>query len=80
MDIVAKGGVPVYDKEQKKYIDKEAVEKAKKEAEEEKIKENYTEPKKDYSEIVNNNGGTVIDGSKFDTGSTSVDDEEDIPF
>lgn len=80
MDIVAKGGVPAYDKEQKKYIDKEAVEKAKKEAEEEKIKENYTEPKKDYSEIVNNNGGAIIDGSKFDTGSTSVDDEDDMPF
>lgn len=78
MDIVAKGGAPVYDKDQKRYIDKDAAEKVKKEAEEQRITENYTEQKRDYSEIVNSSE-TIIDGSRFDTGST-VSDDDDMPF
>lgn len=78
MDIITKGGAPVYDKEQKCYVDKEAAANAKKEAEEQRVTENYTEPKKDYSEIVDSKE-TIIDGTNFDTGTTSVE-EDDLPF
>ena len=80
MQIIAKGGAPIFDKNEQRYIDKEEAENAKKEAEENRIREEYTEPKKDYSEIVKSNE-PIIDGSKFDTGSTESNDEsDDLPF
>ena len=79
MQIIAKGGAPIFDKNEKKYVDKEEAENAKKEAEENRIKEEYTEPKKDYSEIVESKD-VIVDGSKFDTGSTKANDDDDLPF
>lgn len=80
MKIVASGGIPVYDKEEKKYVDKEEREAIKKKAEEERVNEEYTEKKKDYSEIVNSED-VVVDGNKFDTGSTEqTNEDDDLPF
>jgi hypothetical protein len=80
MQIIAKGGAPIFDKNEQRYIDKEEAENAKKEAEENRIREEYTEPKRDYSEIVKSNE-PIIDGSNFDTGSTESNDEsDDLPF
>jgi hypothetical protein len=53
MEIIAMGGVPVFNKEFNKYVDKEELEKIKKEAEEERVKDELKEATTDYSEIVN---------------------------
>lgn len=52
MSIIAQGGIPVFDKEQQKYVDKEELDKKNEKAREEEIKENYTEQKKDFSKFV----------------------------
>jgi hypothetical protein len=74
MEIVVKGGVPVFDKNQNKYVDSAEKAEEDKKAAEEELKENLTEHKKDFSDFPkeepkeDNFGGVIIDG------------EEDLPF
>jgi len=76
MAIIAMGGVPVFSKEENKYIDKEELDKIKEEAEKQRIDEALTEPTKDFSDIAESSGVNIIDGNDV------KDDEsdDDLPF
>lgn len=76
MAIIAMGGVPVFSKEENKYVDKEELDKLKEEAEKQRIDEAFTEPTKDFSDIAESSGVNIIDGNDV------KDDEldEDLPF
>jgi hypothetical protein len=80
MEIVAEGGVPVFDKEEKKYVNKLDADKAKEEADKQRLEEALTEQSRDYSEVAKpasvEQPVQVIDGSKFDTS----DDDDSLPF
>ena len=73
MEIVIKGGVPVFDKEQGKYVDLEEKKEADKKAAEEELKENLTEHKKDFSDFPKE------EKAKDDFGDI-IKDEDDLPF
>lgn len=75
MSIVIQGGVPVYSKEENRFIDKLEKEKQEKEAEAERLEEEVTKPTIDYSAVVNG-GATIINGNKVG----NVDDKEDVLF
>ena len=80
MAIIAQGGIPVFNKELNKYVDKEEMNKIKEEAEKKRIEEELTEETKDYSAI--NGNGIIIDGTTM-TAETKVEEtqeEEDLPF
>ena len=69
MSIVVNGGIPVYDKNQNKYVDLNEKKEEDKKAAEEELKENLTEHTKDFSDfpkeeavIEENMGGMIIDG------------------
>ena len=74
MAIVVKGGIPVFDKNQNKYID--SVEKAEedKKAAEEELKENLTEHKKDFSDFP------IKESNEDNFGGVILDGEDDLPF
>ena len=76
MSIIAMGGVPVFSKEENRYIDKEELVKVKEEAEKQRIEEALTEPTKDFSDIAESSGVNIIDGNDI------KDDEsdDDLPF
>ena len=76
MSIIAIGGVPVFSKEENRYIDKEELVKVKEEAEKQRIEEALTEPTKDFSDIAESSGVNIIDGNDI------KDDEsdDDLPF
>jgi len=75
MTIIAMGGVPVFNKELGKYVDKEEMNKIKEEAEQKRIEDELTEETRDYSEVVNSNE-IIVDAS-----NTADDDSyEDLPF
>jgi len=74
MEIVAKDGVPVFDKNKNRYVDKfEKIEEDKKAAEEE-LKENLTEHTKDFSDFPKEEQKTD------DFGGIIIDGEDDLPF
>ena len=75
MAIIAMGGVPVFSKEENKYVDKEELDKLKEEAEKQRIDEALTEPTKDFSDIAESSGVNIIDGN-----DVRDDDDEDLPF
>lgn len=75
MTIIAMGGVPVFNKELGKYVDKEEMNKIKEEAEQKRIEDELTEETRDYSEVVNSNE-IIVDA----TNSADDDSEEDLPF
>ena len=75
MAIIAMGGVPVFSKEDNKYVDKEELDKIKEEAEKQRIDEALTEPTKDFSDIAESSGVNIIDGN-----DVKDDDDEDLPF
>lgn len=75
MNIVAACGVPKYSKELGKYVDKEELDKMEKEADEQRISETLTAPSRDYSEIVNSDSSTEINGNVYDTKQL-----DDFPF
>jgi hypothetical protein len=76
MEIIASGGVPVFNKDLKKYVSKEEDEKIKAETEEAKINEE-TKPKKDFSEIVEKQEEvTIINGNDYNTD----EDSDSLPF
>jgi hypothetical protein len=60
MEIVAKGGVPVYDKEQKKYVEKRATE-----GEPDDVSVEVSKPLTDYSEISSSVEVGEINKDKF---------------
>lgn len=74
MEIVVKGGVPVFDKEKNKYVD--SVEKAEedKKAAEEELKENLTEHTKDFSTFPKK------EDEDKSVGGIIIDSEDDLPF
>ena len=80
MAIIAQGGIPVFNKELNKYVDKEEMNKIKEEAEKKRIEEELTEETKDYSAI--NGNGIIIDGTTMtaETKAEEVQEEEDLPF
>ena len=75
MAIIAMGGVPVFSKEENKYVDKEELDKLKEEAEKQRLEEAITEPTKDFSDIAESSGVNIIDGN-----DVKDDDDEDLPF
>ena len=76
MEIIAMGGVPVYSKEENKYIDKDELLKIKEEAEKQRLEEAITEPTKDFSDIAESSGVNIIDGNDV----KDDDDCDDLPF
>ena len=84
MSIIAMGGIPVYDKELGKYVDKEEMIKAKEEAEQKRIENELTEETTDFSKIVTNKDiiidGTTTTASTENTENNNEEDEEDLPF
>ena len=73
MVIIAQGGIPVFNKELNKYVDKEEMNKIKEEAEKKRIEEELTEDTRDYSEIANGNN-VIVDETSNDG------QDEDLPF
>ena len=77
MAIVALGGVPVYDKEFGKYVDRDEVNKAKEEAESERIEAELTKEAVDYSAIANSKQIVIENPTQVEN---KDDDEEGLPF
>ena len=75
MAIIAMGGVPVFNKDENRYVDKEELDKVKEEAEKQRIDETLTEPTKDFSDIAESSGVNIINGN-----DVKDDDEDDLPF
>ena len=74
MRIIAENGVPVYNKEIGGYVDKDEFLRAQEEAKRERIEQELSSEKKDYSELVDAKG--IVDGSNFDTS----EDDGSLPF
>jgi len=74
MEIVVKGGVPIFDKNKNRYVDSVKKAEEDKKAAEEELKENLTEHKKDFSDFPKeepsdeNFGGVIMNG------------DDDLPF
>jgi hypothetical protein len=77
MEIIAMGGVPMFDKNQNKYVDKEELDKLKEEAEQQRIEENLTTPTKDFSDIAESSGVNIIDGNDV---KDEEENDDDLPF
>ena len=73
MEIVVKGGIPVFDKNQNKYVDSQEKAEEDKKAAEEELKENLTEHKKDFSDFPKND----LEDESF---GGVINDEDDLPF
>lgn len=68
MAIVVDGGTPVYDKNEGKYVDLSKKQEEDKKAAEKELKENLTEPTKDFSDFVkpvNSTDAILIDGDEL---------------
>jgi hypothetical protein len=74
MEIIAGGGVPVYNKDLGRYVDKEESVKVKEEADRQRLEETITTPTKDFSDIAESSGVNIVDGNDV------KDDDEDLPF
>ena len=74
MEIIAGGGVPVYNKDLGRYVDKEESVKVKEEADRQRFEETITTPTKDFSDIAESSGVNIVDGNDV------KDDDEDLPF
>ena len=76
MEIIVKGGIPVWDKVNGGYIDsQEKAEKDRKAAEEE-LKENLTEHKRDFSDFPKESTETKSES----TSGIFINSEDDLPF
>jgi hypothetical protein len=75
MSVISMGGVPIYDKELGKYVDKDEMNRIREEAENKRIEEQLTEETKDYSEIATSNEIVVDATTKADESQ-----DEDLPF
>jgi hypothetical protein len=78
MAIVAEGGVPVFSKEEKKYVNKVEADKIKEEANKQRMEEAMTEQARDYYEVASPATSGIIDGTKFDT--SNEEDGNSLPF
>lgn len=76
MAIIVQGGIPVFDKEQKKYVDKAELDEHNEKAKEEEIKENYTEQKKDFTQFVEDK----VQPNANQPSSQIFVEEDDLPF
>lgn len=74
MEIIAGGGVPVYNKDLGRYVDKEESVKAKEEADRQRLEETISAPTKDFSDIAESSGVNIIDGNDV------KDEDDDLPF
>ena len=74
MVIVINGGVPVFDKEQNKYVDQAAKKEAEAKQKEEELNANLTEQKVDFAAEIS---PTTADNSM---GGIIISDEDDLPF
>ena len=72
MAIVVNGGVPVFDKNQNKYVDSQEKAEEDKKAAEEELKENLTEHTKDFSTFVKDEEEIVK--------NEMIIDGDDLPF
>lgn len=75
MSIIVKGGIPVFDKNQNKYVDSEEKAEEDKKAAEEELKENLTEHTRDFSDFPEKN-----DKEDKSMGGIIIDGEDDLPF
>lgn len=76
MEVVAMGGIPVFNKEVNKYVDKEELDAIKEEAEKQRTEEALTEPTKDFSDIAESSGVNIVDGNNI----KEDDEDDDLPF
>ena len=76
MSIIAMGGIPVFNKDLNKYVDKDEFNKVKEEAEKERIEESLTKEKIDYSSIAKSKNIIIEDPNDAKTN----EDGEDLPF
>ena len=77
MSIVLGGGVPIFDKVIKKYIDKKDLQEKQEIEKEQELKENLMEPKKDFSAVVNDISQSA---PAQDTPQVANNDIDDLPF
>jgi hypothetical protein len=75
MEIVVKGGIPVFDKAQSKYVDSTEKAEPDKKAAVEELKENLTEHTKDFSTFPKKE-----EGADKSAGGIIIDGEDDLPF
>lgn len=86
MSVIVGGGVPVFNKELGKFVDKEEADKVREEAEQARLEAELTEETKDYSEIATSNKiihdtiGNTPTPSTSEESSNKNDDEYDLPF
>lgn len=88
MSIIAMGGIPVFNKDINKFVDKDEMNKVKEEAEQKRIEEELTEETRDYSEIAKTDKIIVESVPQQTPVAVGVevsqpiadDDEDDLPF
>lgn len=81
MEVIAMGGVPVYDKVLGKYVDKEEADNIRTEAEQQRVEENLSSPSRDFSEVVaaTSNAG-ILNGDFIGSDPSAVSEDDDLPF
>lgn len=74
LEIIVKGGVPVWDKDEKKFVDKEALKADSSSTQEEEITMGIDNVK------ANLQAATVVEPKATETSVTTEDEEDDLPF
>jgi hypothetical protein len=74
LEIIVKGGVPVWDKDEKKFVDKEALKADSSSTQEEEITMGIDNVK------ANLQAATVVEPKDTETSVTTEDEEDDLPF
>ena len=75
MTIIAMGGVPIFNKELNKYVDKDEMNKIKEEAEQARVEEELKEETTDFSKIANSDTIIVNDAEE-----AANEADDDLPF
>ena len=79
MAIVVQGGIPIFDKEQNKYVDKAELDERNEKEKEIEIKENLTEQKRDFTQFVEQKIEPQASTATAPKPQMFVD-EDDLPF
>lgn len=79
MAIVVQGGIPIFDKEQNKYVDKAELDERNEKEKEIEIQENLTEQKKDFTQFVEQKIEPQASTATAPKSQMFVD-EDDLPF
>lgn len=79
MAIVVQGGIPIFDKEQNKYVDKAELDERNEKEKELEIQENLTEQKKDFTQFVEQKIEPQASAATAPKPQMFVD-EDDLPF